>query len=137
MTAFTPVSAALGGTLIGLAAALLLVPTGRVAGISGILDGALRADAPAWRWAFLGGLLAGGVLLRALAPEALPGLTAAPPLLMAAGVAVGLGSRLSGGCTSGHGIAGVSRLSPRSLVATATFMATSFGTVALLGSLHG
>lgn len=137
MQGFTPLPAAIGGTLIGVAAALLLVPTGRVAGISGIVDGALHHPTTAWRWAFVAGLVAGGALLRIVAPDTMPGLDAAPLTLVAAGLAVGFGTRVSGGCTSGHGIAGVSRLSPRSLVATATFMATAFVTAAVIGGGHG
>lgn len=130
----------MGGALIGVAAALLLVVTGRCAGISGILDGALRRDAVASRWTFLGGLVAGGLLLRAVAPQLVPGIpvgTLGPVGLGLAGLVVGFGARVGGGCTSGHGIVGNSRLSPRSIVATVTFMAAGFATVAGMRAFHG
>lgn len=134
MHTFTPLPALAGGALIGLGASLLIVTTGRCAGISGILDGWLHRDGGGWRWAFLGGLVAGGFVLRAVAPALLPGLTAAPPTLVVAGLVVGFGARVGGGCTSGHGIVGNSRLSPRSVVATLTFMATGLLTASVL---HG
>lgn len=119
-----------GGALIGLAASLLLGLDGRIAGVSGILGGV--GDAPGdrgWRLAFLGGLVlgAGGY---ALATGGLPQqLQGGPALMAAAGLLVGFGTRLGSGCTSGHGICGIARLSPRSLAATATFMATGLLTV--------
>jgi hypothetical protein len=137
---FTPGPALVGGTLIGLAASLLIVATGRCAGISGIVDGALRRDAVPSRWTFLAGLLVGGLVLRAVAPELVPGIESAafgPAGVAAAGLVVGFGARVGGGCTSGHGIVGNSRLSPRSLVATGTFMAAGFATVGLLRVLRG
>lgn len=129
--AFTPWASLAGGALIGLAAALLLWLNGRIAGISGIVGGLLRplAGDRAWRVAFVLGLL--------LAPLAY-GLVAALPvlqvdasygLLVVAGLLVGVGTRYGAGCTSGHGVCGLSRLSPRSLVATLTFMAVGFATV--------
>lgn len=125
----------LGGALIGLAASLLLVWNGRVAGISGIVGGLLR-PAPgevAWRVAFLGGLFAGGVVLSVVDPMALEVRVPAPlGVIVLAGLLVGYGTRLGNGCTSGHGVCGVSRLSPRSLVATATFMLTGALTVYLV-----
>ena len=127
--------AAVGGVLIGAAAGLLMWGNGRVAGISGILAGALDRRLPTWRedLAFLVGLplglglvlLAGGSLRIAL-PDS-------PALLLAAGLLVGFGARLGNGCTSGHGVCGLARLSPRSLVATLTFMAAAVATVALRG----
>jgi uncharacterized protein len=141
MENFTPIPALVGGVLIGLAASLLLLLNGRVAGISSIFGGLLQR-APGergWRLAFVGGLLAGGVALLALAPGVFP--SEAPRhlgLLLLAGVLVGFGTRMSGGCTSGHGVCGLSRLSGRSLVAVLVFMATGAATVfALRVSLGG
>lgn len=132
--AFTPWSALAGGALIGLAAALLLWLNGRIAGISGIVGGVLRpvAGDTAWRVAFVLGLL--------LAPLAyglvktLPALQvdAGYGLLVLAGLLVGVGTRYGAGCTSGHGVCGLSRLSVRSLVATVIFMAAGFATVWLV-----
>lgn len=119
-----------GGALIGLAASLLLGLDGRIAGVSGILGGV--GDAPGdrgWRLAFLGGLVLGAGSY-ALATGGLPQqLQGGPALMAAAGLLVGFGTRLGSGCTSGHGICGIARLSPRSLAATATFMATGLLTV--------
>jgi uncharacterized membrane protein YedE/YeeE len=132
MTSFTPFAALAGGMMIGLAASLLLWLDGKVAGVSGILGGlvhARRGDV-AWRAAFVGGLLAGGALLRVAMPAAFTIAVAEPiPMLLAAGVLVGFGTRLGNGCTSGHGVCGISRGSVRSLVATATFMAAGMLTV--------
>lgn len=122
----------LGGVLIGLAASLLLLFNGRVAGISGIAGG-LLSPAPGeagWRVAFLGGLVAGGLLLAVF----LPGSVGAPVVsslgaTLVAGLLVGFGTRLGGGCTSGHGVCGLARGALRSLVATVTFMATGALTV--------
>lgn len=129
--AFTPGSALAGGVLIGLAAALFVLLLGRIAGISGILGGLLVAPAGErdWRIAFIGGLLAAPLLytLFAGAPELR--VEAGTPLLIAAGLLVGLGTRYGSGCTSGHGVSGLSRLSPRSLVATLAFMGAGFVTV--------
>lgn len=118
--------ALLGGALIGASASLLLALNGRVAGISGIVAGALRpADPDArWRWTFLGGLLAGALALRLLSPAAVPATHTPLGLAVLSGLLVGVGTRLSGGCTSGHGVCGISRGSRRSLAATVTFMAT-------------
>lgn len=134
---FTPWTALAGGLLIGLAAAVLVLFNGRIAGVSGILGGLLR-PAPGdvgWRVAFLAGL-AGAPLaygLFAALPEVR--IDAGAGTLVAAGLLVGLGTRYGSGCTSGHGVCGVSRLSPRSLVATAAFMATGFATVFVLRHL--
>ncbi|AFE05317.1 YeeE/YedE family protein [Corallococcus coralloides DSM 2259] len=124
-----------GGVLIGLSASLLLLAHGRVAGISGVVGamlGPIRGDA-AWRVLFLGGLLTGGLVLAWLRPGGLP---ASVPLslghlslLGGAGLLVGFGSQLGNGCTSGHGVCGISRGSVRSIVATLTFMATGALTV--------
>lgn len=128
---FTPWTALEGGVLIGLAAALFVLFNGRIAGVSGILGGLLRPQQGdiGWRVAFLAGLVAAPVLygLVAALPEAR--VDAGPGTLVAAGLLVGIGTRYGSGCTSGHGVCGISRMSPRSLVATAAFMATGFVTV--------
>jgi len=125
MTHFTPISAAIGGILIGLSAAWLWLTLGRVAGISGILGGITRAEA-GWRLAFLAGLI-GTPLLFALVggTVAWRAPAASWPILIAAGLLVGFGTRLGSGCTSGHGVCGMARLSPRSIAATLTFMLTA------------
>ena len=129
--AFTPASALIGGAIIGAAAALFAVLNGRIAGVSGILGGLLRPQAGdiSWRIAFVAGLVAAPLAWRLLA--ALPEIRvdASVPALVAAGLLVGVGTRYGGGCTSGHGVCGVSRLSPRSIIATLAFMATGFATV--------
>jgi len=135
MTNFTPVSAALGGLLIGAAALLLLLLNGRVAGISGILGGALRAprDDLAWRGAFLAGLVIAPLAYAALGGGAVPvTITASPVVLVLGGLLVGIGTRLANGCTSGHGVCGMGRLSLRSLVATLVFMAVAVITVLVM-----
>ena len=138
MESFTPVSALLGGALIGLAASTLLWLDGKVAGVSGIVGGLLRREEAGWRLAFVAGLVAGGVLLRFALPSAFTITVAEPlPVLLAAGLLVGFGTQLGNGCTSGHGVCGVSRGSPRSLVATATFMATGILTVLLVRHVIG
>ncbi|MBL8279082.1 MAG: YeeE/YedE family protein [Pelomonas sp.] len=130
-TAFTPASALAGGALIGLAAALLILLGGRIAGISGILGGLLRRvpGERAWRAAFIGGLVVSPWMYAALAAPLAPRIEAGWPTLLAAGLIVGIGTRYGAGCTSGHGVCGLSRLSWRSAVATATFMAAGFATV--------
>ena len=130
---FTPAASAAGGAMIGLAAGLLIMLMGRIAGISGILGGLVppaRGDT-LWLVAFLAGLLAAPWLypLAARLPDIR--IDAGWPILVIAGLLVGAGTRLAAGCTSGHGVCGLSRLSPRSLVAVATFMATGFLTVFL------
>jgi hypothetical protein len=130
-------NAALGGALIGAAAAGLLVIVGHIAGISGILGEAIRLRRGLWRWAFLGGLLASSfaapfVGIGPVTPTHQAGLI----VLGAAGLLVGLGTRLSNGCTSGHGVCGLSNLSPRSLLATLIFMAVAAGTVFLVRHGH-
>ncbi len=121
------VGALLGGALIGLSATLMLVFAGRIAGISGILGGVLvpRAGDVGWRVAFLGGLGVGAILLALVAPATVSASSPSPLwLVVVAGLLVGVGTQLGSGCTSGHGVCGVSRLAPRSLAATAMFMAT-------------
>ena len=128
---FTPWPALAGGVLIGLAAAAFVLLNGRIAGISGILGGLLRPARGdvAWRVAFLAGLVGAPLAygLFAALPDAR--IEAGVPALVAAGLLVGLGTRYGAGCTSGHGVCGLSRLSPRSLVATLSFMAAGFVTV--------
>ena len=128
---FTPLASGIGGMLIGLSAALLIVFAGRVAGISGIVGGLLgwpRGDI-AWRLAFLAGLVAAPLLYALAAPLPSVRVDAGTPALLAAGLLVGIGTRYGAGCTSGHGVCGLSRLSPRSLVATLAFMGAGFVTV--------
>lgn len=140
MTAFTPYTALGGGLLIGVAAVLLLYLNGRIAGISGIVNGALartRGDF-AWRVAFLVGMIAGGAAFWWLTPHAfIPRQGFAPLLLVVAGFLVGFGTRLGSGCTSGHGVCGLGRRSLRSLVATATFVGCGMLTVYVMRHLLG
>lgn len=138
-TNFTPWSALAGGILLGLASAAFILLNGRVLGISGILGGLLiprRGDA-GWRVAFLLGLLAAPFVLSLAAPGLLraPTIDAGTLSLVAAGLLVGFGTRYGSGCTSGHGVCGLSRLSPRSLVATLAFMAAGFATVFVIRHL--
>jgi uncharacterized membrane protein YedE/YeeE len=136
---FTPWASLAGGALIGLAAALFVLFNGRIAGISGILGGLLQwpKGDTAWRLAFLLGLIAAPVAYGLFAP--LPGVQveAGTATLVVAGLLVGIGTRYGAGCTSGHGVCGLSRLSPRSLVATAAFMAAGFVTVFIVRHLIG
>jgi uncharacterized membrane protein YedE/YeeE len=135
---FTPGSALLGGALIGLSASGLLALAGRVAGISGIVCGLLwpRRGETAWRAAFLAGLLVGGLLVREWAPGVLVprAPTASAVALAVAGLMVGFGTQLGGGCTSGHGVCGLSRGSLRSAAAVLVFMTT--GALAVFVSRH-
>jgi uncharacterized protein len=133
-THFTPWPALAGGLLIGLAAAAFVLVNGRIAGISGILGGLLR-PAPgdvAWRIAFLAGLVAAPLAYALFAPLPAVRIDAGAGTLAATGLLVGLGTRYGSGCTSGHGVCGLARLSPRSLVATVSFMAAGFATVFVL-----
>ena len=137
---FTPIASLAGGALIGLAAALLITFNGRVSGISGILGGLLSptADDRGWRLAFVVGLMTGPLLVTALQGRAPDMVYDAPAgVLVVAGVVVGFGSRLGGGCTSGHGVCGLARLSPRSLVATGCFMAAAMVTTYVMRHLVG
>jgi|SRR6185503_17862346 len=128
--------ALLGGAIIGGAAALLLILSGRIAGVSGILGGALvpRVGEVGWRVMFLAGLVGGGLIGAMVAPGAYGAARGSGPLLVAAGLLVGFGTRLGSGCTSGHGICGVSRLSRRSITATALFVVT--GMIATFAVRH-
>ncbi len=140
MANFTPISAAIGGALIGLSAVLLMLLTGRIAGVSGILGGLLspKTDDRAWRLALIVGLIAAPPTA-ALAGYAVP--TPQLPgnfvIIAVAGLLVGFGTRLGSGCTSGHGICGIARLSPRSIAATAIFMVTAIIVVALTHHVFG
>ena len=140
MANFTPVSAAIGGGLIGLSAVLLMLLTGRIAGISGIFGGLLnfRSEDRGWRLAFIAGLILApviaGLIGYGMAPPKLP---ASWTVIVAAGFLVGFGTRLGGGCTSGHGICGIARLSGRSIAATLIFMTTAVMTVAVARHVFG
>lgn len=120
------VTAAIGGVLIGTASALLLLTHGRIAGISGITGSVLQKATPdrAWRYAFLAGLAVAGVSVALVHPTAIGATVRSPITLALAGLLVGYGTRLGSGCTSGHGVCGLSRRSARSLVAVAVFMTT-------------
>ena len=141
MTEFTPIAATLGGALIGLAAALMLLFEGRIAGISGILSGVFkkRSDQdspPAWQAIFIGGMALGGLVLLLVQGVVerdfvMTELELSPILVIAAGLLVGFGTRLGNGCTSGHGVCGIPRLSVRSILATLTFMGAAVVTVYL------
>ncbi|HVK78561.1 MAG TPA: YeeE/YedE thiosulfate transporter family protein [Kofleriaceae bacterium] len=127
-----------GGALIGLAASMLLLIHGRVAGVSGILGELLTAPGErTWRLAFILGLVAAGVVGAAVAPAAIGASPASKAGVVIAGLLVGFGTRTGGGCTSGHGVCGISRLSPRSLVATVVFIAAAMITVAVVRALGG
>lgn len=128
---FTPWASLAGGIILGVAAALFVLLNGRVLGISGILGGLLkpRAGDAGWRIAFVAGLVAAPVLWRLFAPLPVVRVDASLPVLVIAGLLVGWGTRYGSGCTSGHGVCGLARLSPRSLAATLAFMAAGFATV--------
>jgi hypothetical protein len=135
MENFTPISAAIGGALIGLAAVLLMLFDGRIAGVTGIADGLInpRTDDRLWRLAFIAGLIAApltAALVGHVVP--MPQMPANYAIIAVAGLLVGFGTRLGNGCTSGHGICGIARLSSRSIVATLVFMAAAIVVVALM-----
>jgi uncharacterized membrane protein YedE/YeeE len=133
-----PLAGLAGGVLIGLAAALMLLGAGRIAGVSGIAARAFAIGsgsmARSAAWAFIIGLPLGALIVMSLSGAATPAFAGPVPLVIA-GLIVGIGTRLGSGCTSGHGVCGMSRFSQRSLVATATFMATGFATVAAMNAL--
>jgi len=137
--AFTPGRAVAGGVLIGLAAAMLVLLIGRIAGVSGVLGGLLRPRRGeiGWRAAFLAGLLAAPIAHALVAAWPRPRIDADMEILVIAGLLVGIGTRYGSGCTSGHGVCGISRLSPRSLVATVAFMAAGFETLYVVRHLVG
>lgn len=129
----------LGGALIGAAGAMLLVTTGKVAGISGIIDGLVRVEKSEldWKVTFLIGLVLGGLAMALWHPSALPnGFPVELPWLIVAGLLVGFGTRMGGGCTSGHGVCGIGRLNIRGLVGTIVFMALGIGTVVAVRAIR-
>ncbi len=139
MEHFTPYSALAGGALIGIAASIFLWMNGAIAGISGILGGLVSAsrDNVGERILFLIGLILGNLLYRFIAADAPISIETPLPALLVAGMMVGYGTRLGSGCTSGHGICGIARVSPRSIVATAVFMATGAFTVFVIHHVIG
>ncbi|MFB4340679.1 YeeE/YedE family protein [Pantoea sp. CS_6] len=134
---FTPIQSLAGGLLIGAAAGLLVLFCGRIAGISGILGGLLKRQSAAkpWRFAFIAGLVLSPLVFQLFSALPAIDIDASWGRLVLAGLLVGLGARLGSGCTSGHGVCGLSRLSPRSLVATLVFVLTAMLTVGMMG--HG
>ncbi len=137
---FTPLLSTLGGALIGASASALLLLEGRVAGISGIVGGLFtpKAGDIGWRLAFLGGLVLAGIGGALLAPSMVAvEVVRAPWMLIVAGLLVGVGTRLGNGCTSGHGVCGLSRMSPRSLASVVTFMAVGAAVAVAVGQLGG
>ncbi len=130
-THFTPWASLAGGLVLGLAAAAFILLNGRVLGISGIVGGLLRPKVgdTGWRLSFVAGLLVAPTVWALFATPVVPRIEAGPALLVVAGLMVGWGTRYGSGCTSGHGVCGLARLSPRSLVATLAFMATGFAAV--------
>ncbi len=140
MENFTPISSTLGGLMIGLSAALVMLFQGRIAGISGILAGLLgpRPGEVGWRLWFVVGLLVGGAVMVIVWPQGFAAeVTRSPLAIVAAGLLVGFGTRLGSGCTSGHGVCGISRMSRRSIVATLTFMATGALTATVVTQFFG
>ncbi len=136
---FTPWTSLAGGLMIGIATALFLVFNGRIAGISGIVGGLLtpaRGDI-AWRLAFVGGLVLSPLVFSSIAPLPQVHIEAGYPVLILAGLLVGIGTRYGSGCTSGHGVCGLSRRSPRSMVATVAFMFAGFVTVYVVRHVVG
>jgi uncharacterized membrane protein YedE/YeeE len=128
--------ALVGGVCIGAAAGLVVLLLGRVAGITGIIANAWPAPGRGWSWraAFVAGLIVAGAVAARVDPDAVVGPSASWPLAIAGGLLVGFGARYGGGCTSGHGVCGLSRMSGRSLVATIVFMATAMITVLVTGA---
>ncbi len=140
MENFTPVSAVIGGVLIGLSATLFLWLNGRISGISGIAAGIITKDSGdiGWRVLYLIGLVIGvGIYRAAGGPLEDIQITSSLPILIAGGLIVGVGARLGSGCTSGHGVCGIARLSPRSLSATVTFLAVAVITLIIIRALTG
>lgn len=137
MAEFNWITALTGGILIGISATVLLAFNGRIAGISGILNGAITfATDKVWRWLFLLGMLIGGAIYEyGLASQSTPASASAPWAMVIGGLLVGFGTQMGSGCTSGHGVCGLGRLSSRSLVAVLTFLATAMLTVFVLRHL--
>lgn len=140
-TAFTPWASLLGGALIGLSAVMVMGLFGRIAGIAGIVQGAIALPGAArdrdWRWAFLAGLIAAPLAVMALGRTVAQTVPDNLGSMALAGLMVGTGTALGSGCTSGHGVCGLARLSGRSLAAVATFMAAGFATVFVLRHILG
>ena len=136
---FTPMSSIIGGALIGLSASMMLFFHGRIAGISGIIGGglALPKGDMSWRVIFVVGLVVGGFLVAEVAPNMIGDAVTPVGATVLAGVLVGFGTRMGNGCTSGHGICGLSRFSSRSLFAVLSFMAVGFGTASILHGVMG
>ena len=127
----------LGGALIGLAALVLLLFTGQIAGISGIVGG-MRGLQPAWRASFVAALILGGLALASMSPSMFPTTPLrSVPAFMVAGLLVGIGARMGSGCTSGHGVCGIGRFSMRSILATVTFIGTGMATVYIVKTVFG
>ena len=140
MEHFTPVASLVGGILIGISASAMLLLMGRIAGISGIIGGVVtrQKDDVLWRIAFIAGLVIGGLVLRVVAPHLLQvDIVRSAGALVAAGFMVGFGARLGNGCTSGHGICGIGRFSPRSIVATIIFIVAGAAAVYVVNHLFG
>jgi len=141
MNNFTPLSSLAGGMLIGLSATIMLLYFGRITGITGIVAGLMDKRAPGdvlWRALFVAGLVTGGVVAGFVMPQAFAvSIDRSAWAIVAAGLLVGFGTRLGSGCTSGHGVCGISRLSPRSLVATGTFVAVGMATVYVISRVFG
>jgi uncharacterized protein len=140
MTSFTPISATAGGLLIGFSALLLILLDGRIAGVSGILGDflAFRRGEILWRLAFIAGLVVAPLVYAAVLGHLPPmDVTHSAALLICAGFLVGFGTRMGSGCTSGHGVCGVARLSPRSIVATLVFIATGAASVFIARHILG
>jgi uncharacterized membrane protein YedE/YeeE len=140
MNNFTPVLAAIGGALIGLSAVLLMLFSGRIAGVSGVFGGliSLRTSDRAWRAAFVAGLIAAPVTAMLVGyPISMPQMPDSYITIVVGGLLVGFGARLGSGCTSGHGICGIARLSTRSIAATGLFMAAAMVVVALTHHVFG
>ncbi len=140
MENFTPLTSALGGLLIGLASAMLLVANGRIAGISGITGGVLRLQKgeTLWRALFVLGLVVGGAIAAWISPSSITfDLDRSTTTLVVAGLFVGVGTQMGNGCTSGHGVCGVSRFSKRSMVSVVTFMSVAALVVWIVGTLGG
>ena len=127
-----------GGLLLGTSAMWLLLSMGRIAGISGVIWGAVAGPDRSWRWIFLIGLLLGGAFTHYVIGQPLPEPSDMPMwIVIVSGLLVGIGTRMGGGCTSGHGVCGLGRRSPRSLVATLTFMTLGILTVTIMQMLSG